>query len=222
MHASVGSVPVPRSLTLYLAHPWTAPSVTSAILGMGWSAGTHSPVMDRFGGRAWVRETEEDDATFCARVAAFKPSVVVLFEPSVTVEAGRRPMATTLLDLAEKSDAAVFLYQSEEVLLVRRNGGFTVSGEAWKWWMREGVADLLQARLYEEPKATAFAEPKFKQFAAVRLIVARPDLGLAAGAQGVVVDVYTKPHLGYHVEFLDSAGHTLAVGIMYPNELAPA
>jgi hypothetical protein len=61
--------------------------------------------------------------------------------------------------------------------------------------------------------------PKFKQFEAVRLLVPRPDLGLAAGAHGVVVDVYVLPCVGYEVEFLDSTGHTLAIASMMPHDL---
>jgi hypothetical protein len=65
-------------------------------------------------------------------------------------------------------------------------------------------------------------QPVFDQFASVRLVVPRPDLGLEVGARGAVVDVYREPRMGYHVEFFDSTGHTLAVEIMYPNELGPA
>ena len=73
----------------------------------------------------------------------------------------------------------------------------------------------------EEPTQASHEQRVFEQFAAVRLVFPRPDLGLAAGANGVVVDVYTEPHLGYDVEFLDGTGHTLAVVTMYPHELAP-
>lgn len=189
----------------------------------GWSVGTHSPLMDRFGGRAWVAAAEDDDVAFCHRIAAFRPSAIVLFEPRVTVEQGRRPMAATVLDLTARSDAAVFVYQSEIVLLSWRNGGFVLTGEASEWWAREGVGDLLRASMTEQSRATAaITDPAFEQFASVRLVVPRPDLGLEAGAQGVIVDVYREPRLGYHVEFLDSTGHTLAVAIMYPDELGPA
>jgi len=85
----------------------------------------------------------------------------------------------------------------------------------------EQIVPLLSLDLEEETPASP-EQHKFVQFDAVELVVPRRDLGLAAGAHGVVVDVYTEPRLGYHVEFLDRTGHTLAVEIMCPNELGPA
>jgi hypothetical protein len=61
-----------------------------------------------------------------------------------------------------------------------------------------------------------------RQFDSVRLRVARPDLGLRLGAAGVVVDVYDRPSLGYHVEFFDADGSTIGVWIMSPDEIEPA
>jgi hypothetical protein len=34
-----------------------------------------------------------------------------------------------------------------------------------------------------------------------------------------VVDVYEKPTLGYHIEFFDGSGKTLAVEILSPDEI---
>jgi hypothetical protein len=59
--------------------------------------------------------------------------------------------------------------------------------------------------------------------------VPRPDLGLPRGAVGTVVDVYTKPRLGYEVEFLDDQHRTIAVESLpadaveslEPGEVAP-
>lgn len=58
-----------------------------------------------------------------------------------------------------------------------------------------------------------------KQYDPVRLRVSRPDLGLAPGAAGVVVDVYTRPRVAYEVEFLARDGRTLGVWTMEPEEI---
>jgi len=69
---------------------------------------------------------------------------------------------------------------------------------------------------------------EIRQFDEVRLREARPDLGLPAGAVGIVVDVYpilqadqellSQP-TGYEVEFLDAEGYTIALLTLEPQDI---
>lgn len=56
-------------------------------------------------------------------------------------------------------------------------------------------------------------------YAPVRTTVSVPALGLAAGCRGVVVDVYTEPHPGYEVEFIDDDGDTIGCLSMKPSDV---
>ena len=59
-------------------------------------------------------------------------------------------------------------------------------------------------------------------FDVVRLLADRPQDGLAAGAVGAIVQIYTDPQPGYEVEFADPDGRTLALITVAPDEVAPA
>jgi len=43
--------------------------------------------------------------------------------------------------------------------------------------------------------------------------------GVLKGESGAIVEVYTKPHEAYEVEFLDEQGKTKAILVLQSNEL---
>ena len=43
----------------------------------------------------------------------------------------------------------------------------------------------------------------FEMFQSVKTVVPVPQLGLASGAKGAIVDIYTSPYPAYEVEFFD-------------------
>jgi hypothetical protein len=53
----------------------------------------------------------------------------------------------------------------------------------------------------------------------VRLVVDRPEDGLVAGAQGVVVAVFDQPDRAYEVEFVGEDGSTLAIATLRPEQV---
>ena len=53
---------------------------------------------------------------------------------------------------------------------------------------------------------------------AVRLKVAKPEHGLAAGAIGAIVMEYETPREAYEVEFVDDEGQTVAMLALTPDE----
>jgi len=60
----------------------------------------------------------------------------------------------------------------------------------------------------------------FAELSLVELVHDLPDEGLAAGAVGTVVEVYTDPP-GYEVEFVDDDGRTVAILALPPHALRP-
>lgn len=59
-------------------------------------------------------------------------------------------------------------------------------------------------------------------FDVVTLVEDRPDLGLTAGAQGTIVDVYEEPTSAFEVEFNNAEGEMLALAALEPNQIRPA
>jgi hypothetical protein len=51
---------------------------------------------------------------------------------------------------------------------------------------------------------------------------ARPDLGIARGACGTIVEVFDRPRRAYYVEFVGEDGATLAEGAFTADELSAA
>ena len=47
-----------------------------------------------------------------------------------------------------------------------------------------------------------------------------PQIGLARGAQGAVVMVFTRPRLAYEVEFVDENGETRALTTLLPKQIS--
>ncbi len=56
----------------------------------------------------------------------------------------------------------------------------------------------------------------------VQLLADLPADGLAAGAVGAVVHVFTEPILAYEVEFTDDDGRTIAQVPLTPDQVRPA
>ena len=54
----------------------------------------------------------------------------------------------------------------------------------------------------------------------VYLREALPQIGLARGAQGAVVMVFTRPRLAYEVEFVGENGETRALTTLLPKQIS--
>lgn len=63
------------------------------------------------------------------------------------------------------------------------------------------------------------SNPMFSQYDKVKLRNDRPIEGLCAGSVGYIVEVYSSPHEGYDVEFLDENGRTVALLTVTVDEL---
>ncbi|MBK6999415.1 MAG: DUF4926 domain-containing protein [Rhodoferax sp.] len=59
----------------------------------------------------------------------------------------------------------------------------------------------------------------FEMFQSVKTVVPVPQLGLASGAKGAIVDIYTSPYPAYEVEFFDNEDNTVGFLSMRPEEL---
>lgn len=59
----------------------------------------------------------------------------------------------------------------------------------------------------------------FEMFQSVKTVVPVPQLGLASGAMGAIVDIYTSPYPAYEVEFFDGEDNTVGFLSMRPEEL---
>ena len=55
----------------------------------------------------------------------------------------------------------------------------------------------------------------------VRLLIAKPEHGLLAGAVGVIVGELAVPFLAFEVEFCNDEGATLVVAAIEPDALEP-
>ena len=64
-------------------------------------------------------------------------------------------------------------------------------------------------------------EPRFRIGQAVRLREPLVQFGLARGAVGAVVMVFTRPRLAYEVEFVDEDGATRALATLLPRQISP-
>jgi hypothetical protein len=62
----------------------------------------------------------------------------------------------------------------------------------------------------------------FAQYSNVVLLRDDPVSGLKSGAVGVVVEVYSRPSVGYDVEFMDERGRTLALLTLKSEDLKAA
>jgi hypothetical protein len=69
---------------------------------------------------------------------------------------------------------------------------------------------------------------KYKQYDGVELtheLMSDGTMGepimMREGQRGVIVEIYTAPSLGFHVEFFDDAGDTVAVMIVEDQNLRP-
>ena len=61
-----------------------------------------------------------------------------------------------------------------------------------------------------------------KELDTIQTLQALPASGLAAGAVGVVLEVFTTPQLAYLVEFADADGQTLAMPTLLPSQISAA
>jgi hypothetical protein len=66
------------------------------------------------------------------------------------------------------------------------------------------------------------ARPRLRVGQAVCLREPLIRFGLARGAVGAVVMVYTRPRLAYEVEFVDEDGATRALATLLPQQITPA
>jgi len=55
----------------------------------------------------------------------------------------------------------------------------------------------------------------------VRLLRGSPARGLAPGALGAIIHVFTRPNLAYEVEFCDDSGRTIAQLPLEPGAIEP-
>ena len=58
-----------------------------------------------------------------------------------------------------------------------------------------------------------------KMFESVRQVRDFPEIGLRAGMQGAIVEVYSVPTEGYEVEIIDKDGRTIALAAFAPEDL---
>lgn len=63
---------------------------------------------------------------------------------------------------------------------------------------------------------------EFKQFEVVALTRDIPEHGLKAGDTGTVLELLTKPHKAYEVEFIDKDGRTIALVALKSEQLTAA
>lgn len=59
----------------------------------------------------------------------------------------------------------------------------------------------------------------FEENDVVRVKRAIPDAGIAAGTEGVVVSLFSKPNAAFLVEFSDDEGRTVATEALLPDDL---
>ena len=59
-----------------------------------------------------------------------------------------------------------------------------------------------------------------EMFQPVVSLVDVPALGVKAGAQGCVVDIYDTPYPGFEVEFFDTDGETIGFTSVRPEEIS--
>jgi Domain of unknown function (DUF4926) len=69
---------------------------------------------------------------------------------------------------------------------------------------------------------STFAEPGLSVGQAVHLREPLARFGLARGAVGAVVMVFTRPRLAYEVEFVDEDGKTRALATLRPEQISAA
>lgn len=62
---------------------------------------------------------------------------------------------------------------------------------------------------------------KFSFLDVVTLASDMPDEELKAGSTGTIIDIYTKPHEAYEVEFCDDSGRTIKTLVLLSNQILP-
>ena len=116
---------MPRALTAYVSAPWTTRALVEW-LGSNASWTLVDPRRSYFesveGARAWVGTEDSDSVSLVSRLGGFVPSAHVLFEAGIVTALGARRVVAAVLDLASRSSALLFLYESEETLLLAREG----------------------------------------------------------------------------------------------------
>lgn len=138
---------MPRSLSISVPSPWT---VESASLWMQHSLDWHAPdsraperLESADGGRALLYSSTDACISVTRDLGGFVPAVEVSFTPRFMSPDGRRIMMGTILAFARESASLLFLYSSEDVLLLCHGGRCEVPADALEWWRGEGVGDMI-------------------------------------------------------------------------------
>ena len=137
---------MPRSLSMYLAEPWNAESVSQWMLKHGWTVsgpGSSHQLEMKHGGRAWIVPVDSETVEFCLQLGGFTPTADVLFEPLRFTPGGVRRVMRTVVSLGKRSSALLLVEAGEHVLLRGERDSMHVPAAAREWWEAEEVSDLL-------------------------------------------------------------------------------